>query len=172
MLGDGRRSAYRRRRGDESWTTAMTSKLPKQSEFQKFWNYELSPLRFLLGLAIYFMLLIAYSLSAPWLVPNPSFVVFGFLAVAIGVPGLLAKWYWKRYDRFLRCPHCRDWVGRDVSGTFHGPNPKWRTVLVTRQCFRCGANMLSENSALPVHHAQRNSDDTILHNPYSPPDIE
>ena len=69
------------------------------------------------------------------------------LALAIGyvilVPYLLMRLVHKRFARFIRCPNCSDWFGQDASRAYRGPNPKYRGIIETGRCSKCGEQILS-----------------------------
>jgi hypothetical protein len=70
------------------------------------------------------------------------------LAVAVGYlilfPYLSIRRVHRRFARFIRCPRCGDWFGRDASGAYFGPNPKLRSVIGTGRCGKCGEQILSD----------------------------
>jgi hypothetical protein len=76
----------------------------------------------------------------------PLFLI-GVFAYLILFPYFALRVYRKKYDRFLRCPKCRDWFGSDLNGSrfYPPPNPKWEVVLATSHCPKCGAQILSKN---------------------------
>ena len=63
----------------------------------------------------------------------------------MGRPVLIVLTYWKSNDRFIRCLDYRDWQGRDVSGSWSGPTPKWTDVAETGHCGQCAAQLIIEN---------------------------
>jgi hypothetical protein len=65
-------------------------------------------------------------------------------AYLVLVPYLTIRRVHTKYARFIRCPQCGDWFGQDVSGAYRGPNPKFRRVIVTGRCTKCGAQILSD----------------------------
>jgi hypothetical protein len=75
---------------------------------------------------------------------------FGMVAVAIAIVYILGlPWVWivtaqKRNAIFIRCPQCGDWLGRDASGDWYGPNPKWKLVGQTEKCTKCGTQLLAQ----------------------------
>ena len=126
----------------------MTSELPSREAFGAFWNREDSSLFCLARITFYFCGLVAFARFAPMLVVSELSAVVVFAAAvlyAVGTPMVYWCYLWKHYDSFLRCPKCRDWVGRDVSGSLHGSAPKWRVVLDTNHCVRCGQQMILED---------------------------
>lgn len=74
-------------------------------------------------------------------------IVVAFLYLVL-VPYYSQRFYWKKYDRFLRCPKCRDWLAADSNGSrvYPPPNPGWTVVVVTGRCPKCGTQILSKAS--------------------------
>ena len=66
-------------------------------------------------------------------------------AYLVLVPYLTIRSVHTKFARFIRCPQCGDWFGKDVSGAYFGANPKFRSVIQTGRCFRCGAQILSDS---------------------------
>jgi hypothetical protein len=68
------------------------------------------------------------------------------LAVAylVLVPYLTIRRLHTRFASFIRCPHCGDWFGQDASGSYFGPNPKFRAIIETGRCSKCGEKILSD----------------------------
>ena len=125
----------------------MTPELPSRETFNEFWSRPNRLAFSIARLTLYFGGLIAYAVLAPALLVSllPEAAIIGVaIVIVIGIPIGYWQWFWKHYDRFLRCPNCRDWVGRDISRSLHGPSPKWRTVLKTSKCVRCGQQMLRD----------------------------
>jgi hypothetical protein len=73
-----------------------------------------------------------------WNAPLILAVVYVFL-----VPFVWATVYWRLYARSIRCPQCGDWLARDDSGAWRGPNPKWKSVSQTGVCGKCGQRLLT-----------------------------
>ena len=70
-------------------------------------------------------------------------VLCGAIAFMILYPILYALIYWRRYDRFLRCPQCRDWIGFDAADRMsRGLDPTWVKISQRGCCPKCGAQML------------------------------
>jgi hypothetical protein len=59
-------------------------------------------------------------------------------------PYLIIRRLHKRFARFIRCPRCGDWFGQDSSGAYSGPNPKFRGVIETGRCSKCGEQILAD----------------------------
>ena len=62
-------------------------------------------------------------------------------------PILYVSIYWRLYDRFIRCPQCRDWIGIDADDKGRmwriGPDPRWVMIRRTGCCPKCGAQMIA-----------------------------
>src|SRR5581483_4513114 len=119
-------------------------------EFLGFWNKSrrgIGMLKFygfwLGGLAVF-----EFVISRIGFVEHfPLFCLIGTFAYLILFPYFALRFYRKKYDRFLRCPKCRDWFGSDLNGSriYPPPNPKWEVVLATSHCPKCGAQILLKN---------------------------
>ncbi len=68
----------------------------------------------------------------------------GAAAYLILVPYLIIRRVHTRYARFIRCPKCGDWFGQDASGAYFGPNPKFRGIIETGRCSKCGQQILAD----------------------------
>ena len=126
----------------------MSSELPSRETFTEFWSRPDKLVLWIARLTLYFGGLIAYSVFAPALLASvlPVGAIVGIaIVIAFGIPMGYWQWFWNHYDKFLRCPKCRDWVGRDISGSLYGQSPKWRTVIETSRCVRCGQQMLRDD---------------------------
>ena len=66
------------------------------------------------------------------------------VAYVILYPYFLIQGIHKRFRRFIRCPKCGDWFGRDGGGAYTGPNPRFRTVVETGRCVQCGEPILAD----------------------------
>ena len=127
--------------------SADTQQLPTRRVFIAFWQTDdtfrlrqLAPfVLYLGGLALYAFVVRVTDVTAQFILPA--------LAGAIGwltlFPIVYLQIYWRKYDRFIRCPECRDWVGRDASGAWSGDDPKWVAVSQTGRCTMCGARMIT-----------------------------
>jgi hypothetical protein len=62
----------------------------------------------------------------------------------VSVPYFTIRRVYTKFARFIRCPQCGDWFGQDASGAYHGPNPKFRGIIETGRCSKCGAQILSD----------------------------
>jgi ssDNA-binding Zn-finger/Zn-ribbon topoisomerase 1 len=76
----------------------------------------------------------------------PIASIIGAISYLVLVPYYSQRFYWKKYDRFLRCPKCRDWLAADANGSrvYPPPNPGWQVVIATGRCPKCGTRILSE----------------------------
>ena len=76
---------------------------------------------------------------------------YGLLALVTAIawvvlfPTLGIRWYHQHYAKFIRCPSCGDWFGQDRSGAYRGPDPKFRDIIHTGRCFKCGMSILSDH---------------------------
>lgn len=78
--------------------------------------------------------------------PDGLFLVAALVSAAgyiIFVPYLSIRRIQTKFASFIRCPHCGDLFGQDASGAYFGQNPKFRAVIETGKCFKCGAQILS-----------------------------
>ena len=124
--------------------------LPSRDEFVAFWKdvttfklRDVAPLAsYLGGLAL---AAIVSRLTDP-LGRAAIPVLCGAIAYVIFCPILYWLIYWRLYDRFIRCPQCRDWVGSDLMDRRRmwriRPDPKWVRISKTGCCPKCGAQML------------------------------
>ena len=124
-----------------------TQRLPNRDEFTAFWQkqdtfsfLQLAPLGIYLGgLALFAFGVRLIDTTGRFALPTLAAAnAWVFL-----LPIFYLRIYWKRHDRFIRCPQCRDWVAMDSSGEWKGPNPKWIAVSQTGHCGRCGAQMIT-----------------------------
>jgi predicted RNA-binding Zn-ribbon protein involved in translation (DUF1610 family) len=128
-------------------------KLPTDTEFLSFWidGQNKSFLSAIRPHAIYIGGLTIYALGVRFLVNHVdttgkltlAYVTLALLYI-VGMPWLWIVWWHKRYARFIRCPQCGDWMGRDTSGHCFGPNPKWKLVVQTGKCPKCGTQLLAK----------------------------
>jgi hypothetical protein len=124
---------------------------PSREEFTAYWkDYEddVFGWRQLLPYVFYLGPLALYALTIRWIDPEGRFWLTSLVA-AVGyivlMPYFDASAYRKRFSRFIRCPSCGDWFGEDASGAYHGPNPKFRSVIETGRCSKCGERILSDH---------------------------
>jgi hypothetical protein len=135
----------------------MASTLPTREAFVSFWSRRRNPLYSPLNLVIYFGGLLSFcTVRQSPLLPSQS-IALGIAAIifTIGAPLLYCVFFWTRNDRFLRCPHCRVWVGSDLIGNPYKNIPNWQRVALTSRCVRCGERMIQDKAEL----------DTAAHKP-------
>lgn len=128
-----------------------TATQPSREAFIAYWkDYRYSPWRELLwwigypgGLALYAWVVSRLDLGVG--------VLTGALVVAVAyivlVPYLTCLTIRRAYARvahFIRCPHCGDRFDWNIGGANPGPSPKFREVIETGRCVRCGAQVLSD----------------------------
>jgi CelD/BcsL family acetyltransferase involved in cellulose biosynthesis len=104
------------------------------------WRQILEYIAFLGGLAAYVFVVRTFD-------PDGRFLIVSLIvavAYLVLVPYLTIRRVHTRFARFIRCPHCGDWFGQDASGAYFGPNPKYRAVIETGRCFKCGTQILSD----------------------------
>jgi CelD/BcsL family acetyltransferase involved in cellulose biosynthesis len=104
------------------------------------WRQILEYIAFLGGLAAYVFVVRTFD-------PDGRFLIVSLIvavAYLVLVPYLTIRRVHTRFARFIRCPHCGDWFGQDASGAYFGPNPKYRAVIETGRCVKCGAQILSD----------------------------
>ena len=128
-----------------------TAGQPTRDEFVAFWEKhtsEMSSWRALVPHCIYVCGFALYALVV-CLMPDAERFWLVLLAVAIAyiilVPYIWIRTSQARHARFIRCPHCGDWLGRDMSGAWHGPNPKWISIGRTGHCVNCEREILAGN---------------------------
>jgi len=126
----------------------VATQQPSREAFSAYWKgYGVFGWRQLLwyvgylgGLALYVFIVRAVD-------PDGRFLVASLVAAAaylFVVPYLAIRRVHTRFARFIRCPHCGDWFGRDASGAYFGPHPKFRAIIETGRCAKCGAQILSD----------------------------
>jgi hypothetical protein len=142
------------------WT--MDSNLPDRDAFVAFWSRKSSPLSYLLTLAIYFAILLSFH-AIPRSASSPArsiAVAFSAIVFAIGAPVLYCMIFWRRNDRFLRCPACRMWVGSDLMGNLNKCDPDWQRIASTQRCVRCGERMIGGETGFETVEHDTKIDDT------------
>ncbi len=123
--------------------------LPTAKEFVAFWEARnVASWRSVLPLAFYLSGFALYAVIVRVLVqviPGRFWLAYlGFaIAYILLVPYVWIRIQWKRHARFIRCPQCGDWLGRDASGAWSGPNPKWKSISQTGVCGQCGQRLLT-----------------------------
>lgn len=140
--------------------------LPNRSEFIRFWKDATTfRARRFVPLGVYLVgLLLAAILSRLTHTAAPVDIVLlvGAIAFSVLYPIFYSLVIWRRYDRFIRCPQCRDWIGIDATDKGRmwriDRDPKWVMISQTGRCTKCGAPILildevAENtSALVSRH--------------------
>jgi hypothetical protein len=79
--------------------------------------------------------------------PDGRFLLASLVVAAaylVLVPYLTIRRVHTKFARFIRCPRCGDWFAGDASGAYFGPNPKFRSIIETGRCCKCGAQILSD----------------------------
>lgn len=116
--------------------------LPNRDEFVAFWEAR-SPFRpcrvapfaiYLGGLALAAIASQLTDTLGRAAIP----VLFGAIAFVMLYPILYTLIVWRVYDRFIRCPQCRDWIGNHTAEN----GRRWVTISETGCCPKCGAQML------------------------------
>jgi hypothetical protein len=121
---------------------------PTREEFASYWkDYDTVTWRafvphviYLGGLALYVFVIRRIDVDGRFLLLSLA----GAVAYLILLPYFAIKSHRARKRQFFRCPECGDWFGQDSSGAYHGPNPKFRAVLYTGKCGKCGRQILAE----------------------------
>jgi hypothetical protein len=119
---------------------------PTREEFADYWkDYDTVSWRQFAPYVVYLGGLALYA----WVVPRIAgefwlASILGAAAYLILLPYFWIKRVHTRDAQFIRCPQCGDWFGWDSSGTCHGPNPRFKTVIQTGKCGKCGRQILAE----------------------------
>ena len=127
----------------------MATQLPDREAFIAYWkDYQTFTWRQLLFYILYPGGLAVYGFVVPW--PRSVEWVWLPLVGAAGylvlVPYLIIRRVHKTFARFIRCPTCGDWFGQDASGAYFGPNPKFRGIIESGRCSKCGEQILADSS--------------------------
>jgi hypothetical protein len=121
---------------------------PSREQFAAYWkDYGKASCRDLIPHAVYLAGLGAYALLVRHLDPEAKLLFLSFVGAGVylvALPYLWIRRIHKRSAEFIRCPDCGDWFGQDSSGAYHGPNPKFRVVLQTGRCSKCGKQILAD----------------------------
>ena len=124
---------------------------PDRESFIAYWqDYGTFPWRMLLFYVLYLGCLAIFAIvvrlidSTLWLSLLALFAAIGYVIL---VPYLSIRWVHTRFARFIRCPHCGDWFGQDASGAYFGPNPKFKGIIETGRCSKCGERILSDHES-------------------------
>jgi len=105
------------------------------------WRQLLWYVGFLGGLALYAFLVRRADSDGRFIIASLVLAA----AYLVLVPYLTIRRVHTKFALFVRCPQCGDWFGQDASGAYFGPNPKFRGVIQTGRCFKCGAQILSDS---------------------------
>jgi hypothetical protein len=121
---------------------------PTHEEFARYWkDYDTFSWRELVPYVIYLGPLTLYAFAVRLIDAEGRFWVIEFVG-AVGylilLPYFCIRWIQTRNSQFIRCPDCGDWFGLDSSGAYHGPNPKFKSVIKTGKCSKCGKQILAE----------------------------
>jgi hypothetical protein len=102
--------------------------------------------RVLLFYLFYLGGLAVYAFIVPWIDSAGWFwlPLFGAVGYLILVPYLVIRRVHRKFAHFIRCPNCGDWFGQDASGAYFGPNPKFRGIIETGRCSKCGEQILAD----------------------------
>jgi len=124
---------------------------PDRKAFVAYWkDYEKFPWRMLLFYVTYLSVLTIFAIVVRsvafnlWLSLLAPFVAIGYVIL---VPYVIIRWVHTRHSRFIRCPHCGDWFGQDASSAYFGPNPKFKEIINTGRCSKCGTLILSDHES-------------------------
>jgi hypothetical protein len=123
---------------------------PNREEFITYWkDYDTFSWWQVLPYVVYPGALALFAFLVRWFDIEGRFWLPSFM-IAIGyvflVPYLRIRRTHTRFARFIRCPQCGDWFGQDVSGAYTGPDPKFRGIIETGRCSKCGEQILSEST--------------------------
>ena len=128
--------------------TTETQDLPNRQEFIAFWK---NAYRWGCGQIVFYVVYLGGGYAIVMhLDPTGQYYgssLIGAIAYLILVPIITVQLVWRRYDRFIRCPQCRDWIGDDVINLARwrrvGPDPKWVIISQTGHCGKCGAQIVA-----------------------------
>jgi hypothetical protein len=125
------------------------TKRPSREEFTAYWkDFQTLNWGDVLLYIVYPGVLALYAILIRWIDSEgrfwlPSLIVA--IEYVILYPYTLIRRVHKRFARFIRCPTCGDWFGQDASGAYSGPNPKFRGIIETGRCSKCGEQVLSDD---------------------------
>jgi hypothetical protein len=105
------------------------------------WRLALWCLTYLGGLALFAFVVHRVDADGGFLIVS----VVAAVAYLILYPYLTIRIVRTRFARFNRCPHCGDRFGQDASGAYSGPNPKFKHVIETERCGKCGEQVLADS---------------------------
>ena len=125
----------------------------KHDQYYNSWRAIVPYAVYILGLALFTMLLHRIApFSVLWIIIS----IFGIAFMLLPISYALVLW--KRNKRFLRCTKCGDWLGRDLSGAWSGPNPKWKIVCQDGHCVKCGFQILWDLSSRIENNIENNTE--------------
>jgi len=132
---------------------STTPQPPSLEEYLGFWNASRKGLKMMkfYGLWLGGFAAMAFALSQFGFAETfPIISVIGVILYLVLVPYFSRRIYWKRYDRFLRCPECRCWLAADSQGSraYPPPNPAWQVVIATGRCPKCDTQILSGKGSI------------------------
>jgi hypothetical protein len=126
----------------------VATQQPSREAFVRYWkDYGRPGWRLALWYLIYlgslaFFAIIVRRVDADgWLLIMSPVVAIAYLIL---YPYITMRIVRRKFGRFCFCPHCGDRFGQDASGAYFGPNPKFRRVIETGRCYKCGAQVISD----------------------------
>ena len=126
----------------------MTTRKPNREAFVAYWkDFRKFSWRYFLFYILYPGLLGVFAFIV-LRIDSAGRFWFASLSVAAAylvlVPYFLMRRVHKNFARFIQCPNCGDWFGQDASGAYFGPNPKFKGVIETGRCSKCGEQILAD----------------------------
>jgi hypothetical protein len=126
----------------------VATQQPSRDAFTAYWkDYGVFRWRQLLWYVGYLGGLAVLVLTVRAVDADGRFLILSLVLAAaylVSVPYFTIRRVHTKFARFIRCPQCGDWFGQDSSGAYHGPNPKFRGIIETGRCSKCGAQILSD----------------------------
>jgi len=127
----------------------VATQQPSREAFIAYWkDYGNFPCRQLLWYVLYLGCLAVFAFGIRRIDAEGRFWLASLVVAAsylILVPYITIRRVHSRFARFIRCPHCGDWFGQDASGAYFGRNPKFRGIIETGRCSKCGEQILSDS---------------------------
>jgi hypothetical protein len=127
---------------------ASQPKQPTREEFTHYWRgYDTFLWRDLLPYIVYLGGLALYAFVYHRIDAEGRFLLLALVGAAaylVLLPYFSIRRVHKRNSKFFRCPQCGDWFREDASGAFFGPNPKFKSVIETGKCGKCGRQVLAD----------------------------